>query len=255
MRVRIASFVFGEKHLKMQSDFALPSIVHDVDRLKAAGVDIQFHKHATFKDLIEEECKAAIEAVTYTFMAPPDHIWSKGSLYNLVKLAEHSPYCIAVPHIRVKDTLNNVEFPIEARELGRLAVEHAHDTFTNSFDDRDTTECHHGITARGLDEALIAIKHNLPSVFMVKFNESDLEYFRRVNYVLGHWDRGWLAKLIDEGRLKIVGSSNIAMTVELTDSRARVNDLKPNVFDDAHHEDKSYQRIARMMIYGLNTGG
>ena len=252
MILRIASLVWGEKHTNMMNTYTMPSLAYDIDRLETEGVIVQHNKYESFEHLIEAECTFSLENHdTYCFFAAPDHIWSKNSLYNLIELSKNGNFCYSIPHFRINDIHEPVEFPIESKQLARFALDNAHEMFTTSFDDLDRTFCHQGMTARKLDEGIISMKHNLPSVFLAKFTYSDLEFFREVKYSIGQWDRGWLSRLCQEGRLKIIGSSELAFTVEMTSPELEAVGLWANRYSDAHYLDLDYQKISRMMIYGL----
>lgn len=247
MRVTVCSVVYGRME-EMFNKWCLPSISEDIKTLGAEVV-----KYGSHQQFLQEADQH--EVVFYT---SPDHVWSKGSIVNLAAQIEHLDVALAVPHIRVdeEDFLQfpwECKIPIEAPDLVKFGLKHAHQNFKRAYDTLNPNACHHGISVRQVSEKLTVMRHNLPSVSMLRFNKSDTNYFNGRNYVWGEWDRGFLNKLWREDRLKIVGSSDMAFTVEQTQRGTHPCDEKENRYNDKYERGAEHSQTCRTALYVMRS--
>ncbi|MDI6761147.1 MAG: hypothetical protein QMD05_10020, partial [Candidatus Brocadiaceae bacterium] len=148
--------------------------------------------------------------------------------------------------------------PITNQELADWLLHNAHDTFNKSLDHLDPNLTHAGISVRKTDDDLYSIIHNLPTVYLAKFLQQDLDFFVNAKRAMGdsawgQWDRGWLELLTEQGRIKVVGSSDMAMAVELTsDDRTPPlwNGLQYNDLYD-HRRRRPYNMVFNKFLYVL----
>ena len=161
------------------------------------------------------------------FLAPPDTIFAKDTMYNMVKLSEHKPDCIALPHIRMTIPDEDVVAPT-SRELVGLAFKYAHDAFMGCFDTDEKNGTHAGISVRKINDNVYSMVHNLPTVYLAKFTARDLHFWNNMP-VWGNWDRAWLRMLFLENRVKVIGGSALGFCVELTEKESNKPERVPNL--------------------------
>lgn len=233
--LRIGSVAYGEKYKDYLYDVAVPSLTHDIDLLGAEGWEVEHSVYENFMEMLRIETMNCEDRSAYFFMAPPDVIWSKWSLYNLAGMIEHLNCGISVPHFRVASDFRCL-YPIESQDLLSQAMAQAHSTFLESFDTAPENQCHFGYSLRWVNRNILTMRHNIPSIAMIKLNQFDYEafeeYAKHIDPVT-QWDRAFINKLIIEGRFKIVGSSDMAFCVELTEEHL-TNKPRENNYDDRH---------------------
>lgn len=250
MIIRVCTIAFGDKYLSLEGNSFKPSLSWDIESLKAEGYQVDYNVYGGFREFIDKEGAFSMRYKdSACFFGAADTVWGKGSLYNLSKLIEGLNCHIAVPHFRVNDGFR-VPLPMDSKELLEKALGAPHGTFTGSFDKLPENECHHGIAVRKLSERHYTMRHNLPTICMSRFNESDIQYFVSCGYRMGQWDRGFLDKLVEENRLKVVGSSDIAFNVEQTKPEL-INDRRPNNFDDKYHQGRKSNDVCRTFVYSM----
>jgi hypothetical protein len=167
-------------------------------------------------------------------MATPDYIYGDGTIERMKKVAGDK-HAVSFAHMRVKkkalSLLDNYETNASLTSLGFM---HPHKTWTDS-------ELTHspgitfwgGISWQWIDYGLAAVTHYLPAPFMVNFVESDLGFFKakhefpndKLTFAL--WDHLFPTKLIQEGRLRYIGSSDAACMIEVTEDDANIPPVNP----------------------------
>jgi hypothetical protein len=112
-------------------------------------------------------------------------------------------------------------------QLVSMAWKHLHPTWrdaniilphTNSFVG--------GVSWKMIGDKLYAVTHLLPTPFLIQPHPSDGEWFRLYGGP-GSFDHVWPAKLVDEGRQRLVASSDAAFAVELTMKHENIPPLYP----------------------------
>lgn len=170
---------------------------------------------------------------TPMLMSTPDFIWADGSIHNMWDESypeEGQGLCVSIAHMRVlPEFLKYAHIPLSTHLVAN-GLEHAHDSWNRSQANNENGIYHSGVCWRRISEGLVTVQHQMPSPFLVNFTESDLEEFSRWKGVtppaFGEWDHNWPSKLLNEGRLRYIGSSDVAFMVEVTEADKNVPPLE-----------------------------
>ena len=261
--IAIFTMYWGPVYSKMFKDYQLPSFMQDgnLPRLSREGYDIKWHVYADqqppenpFIVYHHTDEKVTVPCLrdfinsnmgTMCFMIYPDNFVGNHSMYNGVKMVENKPnMCLSVAHPRVSlEKINGM--PITAKNNAQLvsfAFEYAHKCLWGACDNLDTNMTWAGISWRQIDEKNYAVIHNLATPWIFQFQPSDTEFICTTHN--GCLDRGFIAKMLSEGRIKICGSSDLCFFVELTTDAhnqhlrggMRFNDLPTH---DGHGNDET----------------
>lgn len=182
--------------------------------------------------LFEALMMAMAECVDKTLpmlMCTPDYIFGDGTIENIKQVAGGDG-CVSFAHMRV---LPSVLKEITDDSLSNFAVQtfgfhHPHGTWVLSEKKLDEN----GVTFRGgiswewmraqdkIDE-VCAVEHFLPAPFFVNFKHDDIEFFNKRHgsphdSTFAVWDHVWPTKLLQDARLRYIGSSDIACMIEVT---------------------------------------
>ena len=163
--------------------------------------------------------------------SPPDTFFGDGSietLFNINRLT-NSQLCIAAPHVRVNTDgflarLATESGPISNRRLARMALDTLHASWTNCrlSNETDPTKSYvNGTMLIELGNGNFLIQSNLPTYWIANFNETDAIFYNRA-YFIASWDWVWPNKVYQDGRHRIIGSSNQFFAAEVTDPRANL---------------------------------
>lgn len=260
------------KYREMYEKYTKPSIQSDIALLKEDGYDCVYshggfdldkapekfdttrawnkesaillaHLRATIQDCIDDN--------SIMVLVMPDTIFGKGSIYNSIKMMEGKNTNIAIPHLRAVPLEKWQDKNPTCRELVDYCFESPHDSFMKSFDNEDSNASWAGISARKLNNKMYTVNHSLPTTYIARFNPIDLRYWE---YCMdfGNWDRQWLKILVKDERIKIVGSSDIAFCVELTDADKNVPPVQKGLLNnDKYWEEDDHNKIFKMFQYSL----
>lgn len=243
--IKISTVAWGS-YEGLANRYLIPSLKFSLDRLTEDGHTVNFELFSNFKGMFDSWAKN----INYChFYFAPDNLIAKNSLYNLFTIGRHKRHCIAVPHFRVAPSFS-CDFPIDEPELASLALEHIHNTFAQSNDYLEYNQCHLGFSQRRITDKITTVVHNMPTVFLINPTSSDISFFKKTNYDVSEWDRGWLKKLIRENRLKVIGSSDLACIVEVTENTLNDGMLRRNSFDDRRF-DQHHNDSCNMFVYAL----
>ena len=208
-----------------------------------------------------------LEEKTPMLMATPDFIYGDGTISNMLAVSCHNPnntdpsqqLCVSLAHMRVLPTiLQDLEAfpaPTNARLL-HFALDRQHGTWAACDITQDPNGIYHsGIAHRRLTGNLIAVQHQMPSPFLVNFTESDFKEFERwkgfTAPAFGEWDHNWPTKLIEEQRLRYIGSSDAACMIEVTEADKNLPPIlpkKPGVAGDNFFLGGLHNKIQRQFI-------
>jgi len=240
-------------HVKMYEDITFPSMEDDLRRLEEEGYELEVYKAGfNTKELPEvnyaiavskpnmimlphlREClQMCLDKNALLFLAPPDTIWGKGSIYNSVKMMEGKTECLAIPHIRISKD----DYPNKAptnRELVNMCFDYPHDAFMESFDTIEKNGTWAGLSARKITKDIYTVIHNMPTVYLVNVTALDIQFWNQVRD-FGEWDRAWLNLLFQNNRVKIASNSDVAFCAEITKEESNV---PPNqnklLYNDKH---------------------
>jgi hypothetical protein len=168
-------------------------------------------------------------------LAEPDSVFGNMSISNAVKATKGKNVCFAAANPRVRKTsvfesgvfsrLKEQGETIENDELVDIAFKHGHRALLEAFDDEDENRTLGGISVRRMNRYSYSVIHNLPSVRLANFVDDDLKFFNGLGRGLSDWDGRWMRLLLRQNRLKVVGSSDLFFSVELTDDERNVPPL------------------------------
>ena len=168
--------------------------------------------------------RKAIDDNALFIWAPPDIIFSNGSLYNSVMSVYYKGVCFASMPVRVEiDILKDESVKamiekgtvISSPKLVEIGLKNLHENFIYANDELDENTTHYGVSIRKITDQIYNVIGNMPSVWVAKPLEEDYRYFFNIGD-FNQWDRGWLELLVKRNRLKIGGSSDQFFCVELT---------------------------------------
>ena len=198
--------------------------------------------------------KTCIAEKSQFLMATPDFVFGDGTIANMLEVAKRKDSCVGMAHIRVLPEFMEVlpHTYLDNQELMARAFQFAHPTWTLSEVGVDPSMSYWGgISWRRLNDSTVAVTHRLISTFLVNFKQWDVEYFARPAGAkptsFGKWDHGWNEYLIEQGRLRIIGSSDGAAMAEITKPDANLSPMMPanNADPDAFYLDLPHTRIQR----------
>lgn len=212
---------------------------------------------------IMAEIRRCIDEDATCIMVCPDNFWGDGTLPNLLAIAgEAQGICLAVPHPRVNrlsfecrlmgDSLIAGGKTLDNGNLVYRAMQVLHPSWTNARETpfpADTSSFNAGISWSGIGDGLYAVSHLLPTVFVARFIEADYILFREAiaKGLAGIWDHHWPIMLVNTGRQRVIGSSDAAFIVELTDADSHNVPLTPNdpKEPNRYHRDAPHIRANR----------
>ena len=180
-----------------------------------------------------------IKNQAFMLIAQPDLIFSNGTVSNLVELSDGKGVSIAVAHPRVSfESCMNKKIDLEnisenTLDMVKAALTVQHSTLMHADETNDANSTLMGISTKNMSNGL-AVIHNLPSVFLCSPIKDDLVFFKRrceFNIIDKHWPN----LLFRQSRLKIIGSSDLAFIIELTNDSVKAV-IRPNLkFNDQDH--------------------
>jgi hypothetical protein len=196
-------------------------------------------------------------------MAPPDTIFSDGSIEALKVLGSTDGTCVAVPHPRVSPSIfgSIKDSAPTADELVRFALKHGHRAWSEAEDGHEKQNSFiGGVSWRRLGKKIIGVTHRLPTVYLAHFRPSDLSFFKQPHDNLpptfGAWDHTWPSVLLEQERLRVVGSSDAAFILEVTKEDLNVPPQSPiNPLEyDAFWRNQFHNRMLRQFSYIMREG-
>jgi len=180
--------------------------------------------------------EAATEGATLLFAAP-DMVFGDGSVKGMLEvLSIGANRAVAAAHPRVDE----IDFakkwtgePLNNPDLVGLAMSSLHRAVAAAFIPAKSSTSHHcGISIKSVDRGLFAVTAHIPSIHMIAPTEKDAEDLGKFGD--GAWDHTFPALLVDQHRLRIIGTSDAVFCVELTDPKGRpgaYNDVNPLEMD------------------------
>ncbi len=167
---------------------------------------------------ILQEMVSCLQQNAKFLMLPPDTIFGNGTLLNILKLGEQPGSCVAVPHVRTYPHLmhNITDEPIDNVRLCRLAMDSLHPSWIQAEKGhKDTNSFWSGVQWERLNDGLISVKHQIPTVYLASFTGQD-HVFWQEQATFGSYDHSWPSELVRAGRQIVPGSSDLAMIAEIT---------------------------------------
>lgn len=199
-------------------------------KIKVRSID----KLRKYTDIVQSALIHQIEDCLETkdrfLMAPPDTIFSDKSLANLLNIPAKTGICFAIPHMRVLPSVleeNTLQSNTHSKHLFRLGQRHAHRAWIQAeMGHPEQSSFIGGIWWKKLSSTLYAVSHKLPTIYLIDFTLADLEYFKTCTSS-GDFDHVWPQTLIQQGRYKYIGSSDIAFMLEITEAHKNVPPWTP----------------------------
>ncbi len=220
-----------------------------------AGQDptVQFSGH-----LYEEMATCIREDATFLFCLP-DYVFGDGTVANLKACMYEKGLWIAVPNTRVlPSAMEEFRRPLTNAELVTVAFDKTliHQTWRDAEVGKDTIDSYYGgVCWKEIAPGLITVTHRLPSSYLCKFIQSDIDFFRK-QLSFSAWDHTFPTQLIEQGRQRYVGSSDVAFIVEITEADKNnaivtpVSPKGPSDFFRALPHNKSNQSMMTVMRKG-----
>lgn len=174
-----------------------------------------------FSGYLYEEMKRCIDQKSVFLFALPDYVFGDGTVENLKNLMTEPGLCLGVPSTRVlPSAMDRFQSPHTNSELVSLAFDrgYMHQTWRDcEVGKPEICSYYSGTHWFEVEPGLITVMHRLPSSYMAQFIESDINFFK------GHtsfsaYDHTWPTKLIEEGRQRYIGSSDVAFITEITEA-------------------------------------
>ncbi len=174
-----------------------------------------------FSGALYEEMAACIrEDATFLFCLP-DYVFGDGTVANLKAMMIEKGLCLAVPNTRVlPSSMEEFKQPRTNAELVTIAFDksYMHQTWRDAEFGKPTSDTYYGgVLWQEIRPGLITVMHRLPSSYMCSFLESDVEYFKK-QLSFSSWDHCWAAELVEQGRQRFIGSSDVAFITEITEA-------------------------------------
>ncbi len=206
-----------------ESDFDRVSEIREscgITKGRNVPLDPNMHPTLSFSAALYEEMQTCInEDATFLF-ALPDYVFGDGTIAGMMACMYEKGLCIAVPNTRVlPEAMEMFKRPLTNPELVSLAFDkkYQHQTWRDSEVGKDTINSYYGgVCWKELKDGLYAVTHRLPSSYLCQFLQSDIDFFKK-QLSFSAWDHVWPTKLIEEGRQRFIGSSDVAFITEITE--------------------------------------
>jgi hypothetical protein len=204
-----------EKHIERVTQIRESCGVFRGDVLKLYPGDMT----AQFSSLLYQEMRKCIEEDAVFLFCLPDYVFGDGTIANLKALMVEKHTCLAVPNTRVlPSAVEAFKQPHANAQLVTHAFNHMHQTWAEAEIGKPTINSFYGGVAwKEVEPGLIAVTHHLPSSYMCQFVQSDIDFFLTQSS-FSAWDHVWASKLVEEGRQRYVGSSDVAFITEVTET-------------------------------------
>ena len=180
---------------------------------------------------LRQEVRICYETDATLIMLCPDSFWGDGSLGNLLTIAGKTNNCIAAPHVRVdeKQFLNELpDCTFDNQALVARSFKTLHKSWVDADADKPVINSFYaGVSWRRLGEGLYAVTHRVPTIWLARFTEKDMEFFERDN-ASGIWDHYWPEELVRSERQRVIGSSDAFFIAELTNASTHSTLLHDN---------------------------
>jgi hypothetical protein len=197
------------------------------------------------------EMSACVKNGSSLLVAPPDMIFGEGTIKTLVQIGTESRYtCVSFPHPRVNaETFPDINEPISNARLVSLAIEHLHCSWSSSnMNLNENSVYNSGVAWRKVGN-LYAITSRIPTPHFVNPKKEDVD-FMLTNASPGAWDHLWPEMLVKEQRQRVIGSSDAAFIVELTESRSHRPIVRPRLPQepDAYGYKREHHKVNRNLV-------
>ena len=285
-KLRLFTAVWGDKHLEWFKEYCLKSLCGPLNSealrgatwvfatkeeeqgriteiVKASGLKIEgiefiiFDKHfgtnphaagAYMNHALLNEMNACISLGAQSLTAPPDTIFGDGSINGLLVLGRQPNTVVFAAHVRVHPSISNAGHLSNA-QLVSEAWRNLHKTWSEAEIGLEKINSYvGGVSWEYASENLYAVTHRLPTPYLINWTPEDYVYFRsQIHY--GVLDHSWPAEcLIETGRMRVAGSSDLAFMCEITEPENNIPPLAPyhDHEPDLFWRNLSHNKINRM---------
>lgn len=196
-----------------------------------------------------EECLKTKDRLLF---APPDTIFGDGAIEGIHKNCRETGAAVASAHPRVvPDILSSLEGrhrPSTNADLSTLAWQTLH----RSWQEAETGHVRQNSFVGGVSwnktRDVISVTHRLPTTYMVDFTEEDLNFFK-VAHSFGAWDHDWPTHILyPRGRVRYLGSSDLAFVCEVTDKDKNIPPIVPNANPDDFHHKRPHNELNKQFV-------
>ncbi len=174
------------------------------------------------KEALVKEIGWCLNFNAQTIIIPPDSIYGDGTIKNIRTVGEQKDSVVFVVHPRthpdILDMLN--EKPLTNANLVHAVFDgRLHKTWSEAqVGLAQTNSWLGGVSWTYLDENLYSCTHLLPTPYLINWVPEDIVYWRQQIH-FGEIDHAWSgAMLIPSQRQRLIGSSDGAFIVEITES-------------------------------------
>lgn len=192
--------------------------------------------------------------------APPDTIFSEGTIEAMLRVGAFGHSCVAVPHPRVSPSIFGQikDQPLSGAELVSLTLKHGHKAWSEAEIGHERQSSFvGGIAWQKIGDKLYAVQHRLPTIYLANFIASDYAFFQKphdgLNPTYGAWDHVWPSELIKTERQRTIGSSDAAFILEVTKDdlnippQAGINPHEPDSFWRSEHHNSINRQFCYIM--------
>lgn len=183
--------------------------------------------------------RRCLDSKAQMLIAPPDTIFGGDSVANILQAGEQPGVVVFVVHMRVlPKILDLINGPYHAESIGNsrlclLAMKAPHRSWIEAEYGHERSNTYvGGIMWKKRPNGVFAISHMLPTPYLINWTEEDFKFFSRPTKagewppVFGEIDHLWPAHLVHpQSRARILGSSDDAFIVEITDEESNVPPL------------------------------
>lgn len=194
-----------------------------------------------------------------------DIVFADGSIEPMFALAQRPRVAVTVPHMRVlPDFINLLDHPVQCAEMVTLAMKTAHPMWIDAefgmkgFVRPVSNQFYGGVSWEKCGNYYL-VQHVIPNVWLANIEQSDVELIRKYES-WGAYDHNWPGKLIDEHRDRVIGSSDAAFMVEVTEKDkgispiSHINTDHPDAFHQDEYDYGKFHRTYRMCVSVFREG-
>lgn len=224
-----------------------------IKRIKIKGVSVEVFHYSEMDNtkLLHAMIEQSIGQDARLLFMSPDYFIGNGSLFNICSHQSNGNMCLAALHMRVDfdkfiRALDLKKGRINNPELVTLAMENLHKSWGEAFIDEESNNSYFsGSSVQKIADKLWDVSFRIPTVFLAKFEQSDLEGLAQFDY----WDWEWPATLIKEHRYKYIGSSDMFFAVELTKERENIPCVQAgSLWNDDFRVQKDHSEVNRNFL-------
>lgn len=199
-----------------------------------------------------------LKANSPMLMATPDFIYGNGTIETFFKIANESGSCATIANVRVLPSILKVLASGESYSGSNAdLIKDAFQCLHASWKQSPNNLFRGGVKVMDLGHGRWAVQHFIPSPFFVNFIDDDKNYFKEWHEGkppgFGYWDHVWTTHLLDNGRIRFIGSSDAACMIEVTDEDKNVPPLNaagdpPNKFFRNHFHNRILHQFVTTFI-------